>query len=158
MKTSKWFMLVIAVLALLSFAGGWATVTLDALPENVVADQPLQIGFVVRQHGTRPLSGLTPVIRAMHADTGEKVAANAKGEGEIGHYVATITLPTAGTWNWEVDAFGPISKMAPLTVAAAAPAPTNTTAAGNGRVALAGAIAIVGLAAGVLGLRAGRER
>jgi mono/diheme cytochrome c family protein len=32
-----------------------------------------------------------------------------------GHYTATITLPAAGTWHWQINAFGPHA-MPPLTV------------------------------------------
>jgi hypothetical protein len=162
MKTSKWFMMVIAALALLSFAGGWATVTLDALPENVVAGQPLTIGFVVRQHGVTPLGNLSPAptVYATNPATGERVTAKAKDEGAVGHYVATITLPSAGTWNWEVHAFGPVAKLAPLTVVSAAttasPIAPSAVALSSGRVALAGMIVVIGLAAGLLGLRASR--
>jgi ABC-type sugar transport system substrate-binding protein len=32
-------------------AGGWAVITLDDLPRQIVAKQPFTIGFTVRQHG-----------------------------------------------------------------------------------------------------------
>ena len=40
-----------------ALAGGWAVITLDELPGQVEANQPLEIGFMVRQHGVTPLSG-----------------------------------------------------------------------------------------------------
>lgn len=96
-----------------ALAGGWAVVTLDALPTRVVAGEPLTVGFVVRQHGVRPMGGLTPLVIAVHAGTGEKVTAAASPSGEEGHYSATITFPGGGVWQWVVndgfvtaDAFG----------------------------------------------------
>jgi len=95
------------------WAGGRAVITLDALPAGVVAGEPLTIGFVVRQHGLTPLKGITPSIIARHAESGEKVTAPASPEGADGHYVATLTLPSGGVWQWVIndgfvtaDAFG----------------------------------------------------
>jgi len=34
-----------------TLAGGWAVVTLDELPAQVVAEKSVTIGFMVRQHG-----------------------------------------------------------------------------------------------------------
>lgn len=95
------------------FAGGWAVVTLDALPTRVVAGEPLSMGFVVRQHGRTPMKDITPFIVARHVESGESVTAKALPEGDVGHYVATLTLPSGGVWQWVIndgfvtaDAFG----------------------------------------------------
>ena len=37
--------------------GGWATISVEKLPDKVVTGQPLDLVFVVKQHGTTPLSG-----------------------------------------------------------------------------------------------------
>ena len=42
--------------------GGWAVVTVDDLPEYLVAGKPVTLSFVVRQHGVTPLDGLKPRI------------------------------------------------------------------------------------------------
>lgn len=84
------------------WAGGWAVVTLDALPTNVVAGEPLTVGFVVRQHGRTPMKGLIPAIIAQHLESGEKVSVTASPEGADGHYVATLTLPSGGVWQWVI--------------------------------------------------------
>jgi hypothetical protein len=52
------------VLAIPTFAGGWAVITLDALPTGVVAGEPFNIGFTVLQHGKTPMDGLDPTITA----------------------------------------------------------------------------------------------
>ena len=42
-------------------------------------------------------------MKATHAATGETVTAHARATGEGGHYTASMTLPTAGAWNWEIQ-------------------------------------------------------
>ena len=46
------------------YLGGWAVVTVDDLPDYVVAGQPVRLSFVVRQHGMTPLDGLRPSVEA----------------------------------------------------------------------------------------------
>ena len=43
-------------------AGGWATVTLDEYPTDMVAGEAFKIGFTVLQHGVTPVTGITPII------------------------------------------------------------------------------------------------
>ena len=147
-----------------TYAGGWAVVTLDELPTQVVAGQPLQIGFVVRQHGRTPVSGLSPAISAVHTDSGKTVRATATSQGEEGHYVATLDLPSAGTWKWSVDAFGAFAQPMPaLDVLANAPiatAPAQSMRAGavpdlgDVTAALPFAIGILGVAGALAALAA----
>lgn len=90
-----------AVLSLGAFAapGGWATVTLDPLPKQITVNEPIPFSFVVKQHGTKPLAGLTPRIEAVAK--GQKtieVTATASGK-EKGRYVASLRLPAATKWN-----------------------------------------------------------
>ncbi len=94
-----------------ALAGGWATVRLDAPPEEVTAGVPWRFGFMVLQHGVTPISDVTPVVRATHTETGETVTATGIREGPVGHFVAELTLPTAGAWEWEIapDAFAATS-------------------------------------------------
>jgi hypothetical protein len=111
-----------------TLAGGWAVVTLDELPPQVVADQPLTIGFIVRQHGLTPMAGLTPQIKAIHVDTKESFTVAAKPEGKTGHYVATLTFLQPGGWNWSIEAFAIDQPMPTLTVLASAPVAVEPTA------------------------------
>lgn len=136
-------LVVVAVLALplSALAGGWSLVTLDSSPTNVQANTPFTVGFMVRQHGKTPMPDLAPtlvfirnaqaaapstatLVRAAYAAKGEQdtVTFNARPDGAVGHYVATVTLPSEGTWTWQIDAFGPVAQMSPLQVGAA-PAP-----------------------------------
>lgn len=106
-----------------TLAGGWAVITLDQLPAQVVAGQPITLGFVVRQHGRWPMAELTPQLTAVHAATHRSLTVAAQPEGEIGHYAATLTLPEAGQWDWSIQAFTMDQLMPPLTVLATAPSP-----------------------------------
>lgn len=110
-----------------AYAGGWAVITLDELPSNVVAGEPLKIGFTVLQHGKTPMPGLTPTITANLNKEAEFVV-SAEPEGKSGHYTATLNFPKEGEWQWSIQAFTmdqtmPILNVAPaLDVAANAPA------------------------------------
>ena len=144
------------MLAAPALAGGWATVTLDSLPREVRAGAALQLGFVVRQHGKTPtnvdLNGraLKPVLVAhkrasaavpltllvagapsvrLEGETTLRVVA--RQEGDVGHYVADVTFPSDGVWEWQIEVptfyvqdspngEGNAAIMAPLTVLPAA--------------------------------------
>lgn len=102
------------------YAGGWSVVTLDSDMPQVEAGVPFSFGFVVRQHGKTPMGGLAPKVEAWSSSVKERIRTTAKPEGKTGHYVATLTLPAAGEWRWQIEAFGPIATMSPLVVAAPA--------------------------------------
>jgi cytochrome c2 len=114
--------------ALPALAGGWAVVTLDELPASVVAGQPLSVSFMVRQHGVRPMEGLSPIIRVRRVGAMESINVTAEPLGEVGRYAATLTLPSAGTWEWTIDAFGFPQVMPALAVSANASAPVSAPA------------------------------
>jgi mono/diheme cytochrome c family protein len=105
------FVLVVPVIA-----GGWAVITLDELPTGVVAGEPFKVGFTVLQHGRTPMADLDPVITARSGK--EKVTVFVKEEGKPGHYAVSLTLPTAGEWEWTIQAFTMEQKMPVLGVAA----------------------------------------
>ena len=117
-RKSLFVPLLIVVLVLASgpvWAGGWSVATLDSLPGCLVAEEPLAIGFVVRQHGVHTLEGLAPVIVAFHEDSGEQVKIEAE-EDTPGHYAAELVFPVGGTWTWSLSAFGPDQPMPLLAV------------------------------------------
>jgi cytochrome c2 len=112
------------IFAVPAFAGGWAVISLDELPTNVIAGEPLTIGFTVRQHGVTPMDGLDPTITAalskkdqfvVHAESGDKP----------GQYTATLTFPKEGTWNWSIQAFTMDQTMPALNVTAPPMAAAN---------------------------------
>jgi len=105
------------VLAIPAFAGGWAVITLDELPTDVVAGNPLTVGFMVLQHGKTPMDGLEPTIIAKLSKS-ESFVVYAEPDGEPGHYVATLTFPAEGNWDWTINAFSMEQAMPTLSVAA----------------------------------------
>jgi len=138
------------------FAGGWAVITLDELPGNVEANQPLEIGFMVRQHGVTPLSGLSPTIRADLAGSSESIRVTAVDEGIAGHYAATLTLPQTGEWQWSIEAFGGAQPMPALTVVEAASVVAKSEpvkASSNSLPLLAGGVGLVGALGGLLAMK-----
>src|SRR5215470_13876190 len=79
-----------------AYAGGWASITvLNDFPDYAVAGKPLQLSFMVRQHGQTPLSGLKPTIRATAAG-GLSAKTNVTASRTPGEYAAALTLPEPG--------------------------------------------------------------
>lgn len=109
-------LLMALVLTIPVFAGGWAVITLDELPTDVVAGEPFTVGFMVRQHGRTPMTDLHPTITA-NLDK-EQLVIDAAAEGQPGHYTATMTLPKEGEWQWSIQAFSMDQPMPSLIVAA----------------------------------------
>jgi len=87
---------VLLVPAIAAYAGGWAAITVEDLPEYVVAREPVTLTFTVRQHGVSRLNGLKATVEA-EAGRLEVTAAAAPGR-EAGQYTATLILPQAGDW------------------------------------------------------------
>src|SRR5690606_38139318 len=127
----------------------------DELPGEIVAGEPLEIGFTVLQHGMTPLGGLSPSIGAQLAGGGKTVLFTAKEQGEVGHYVATLTFPVDGQWSWTIDAFTMSQAMPPLTVVPSAKNATepSTAAAFPVTSMMAGILGIGSVLAGVFTLR-----
>ena len=145
-------LLVALALPATTAAGGWVVVTLDALPQAATTGQELTIGFMVRQHGQTPLAGERPTLTFQHGATGEQITVTAREEGPRGHYVAQVTLPQPGAWQWAVEVWQhhpmPALEVRPGTVASAGATPTGAPA----WLPLAGAAALTLLAALLLGL------
>ena len=134
--------------ALPVWAGGWAVVTLDSLPQGLKAGEPFSIGFTVRQHGRTPISDLDPApsVEARHAATGDLVRATAASGGGPGHYSAQIVLPSAGAWKWGIRGFGDqVQPMPDLSVADSQPATAPLSIAGNAVLWLAVGLVIAGI-------------
>jgi hypothetical protein len=76
--------------------GGWATISVEKVPDKVVTGQPLDLVFVVKQHGKNPMSGLKPTLEVKGAGTVARV--DAEPGKEKGQYKATIVLAQAGSY------------------------------------------------------------
>jgi mono/diheme cytochrome c family protein len=122
-----------SVMAAAVYAGGWAVVTLDALPDSLVVGKPTALGFVVRQHGMTPLGGLRPVVEAVLGS--DRVTAAAEPGDRPGHYLAKLTVPRAGDWVITVNSGFGQSRLTllPIKAVAAAQSTPNLPAAERGR-------------------------
>jgi hypothetical protein len=107
-----------------AFAGGWAIVTVNDLPDYAVSGKPVILTFTVRQHGMTLLSDLKPSVRATasgHADA----RAAAVPTGKRGEYSAALTFPDAGAWTIRIDSGfnANETKLLPMNVIALGSAP-----------------------------------
>jgi hypothetical protein len=85
-------------------AGGWATITADRTnPPQPHAGVPFTFGFTVLQHGVTPAGWVHPTFVGTNVTTGARVEATATSQGADGHFVATVTIPSAGNWTWQVE-------------------------------------------------------
>jgi hypothetical protein len=119
------------------FAGGWAVITLDSLPRNVVAGEEFTVSFMVRQHGRTPMTGLDPTITAMLTAMPYKedqFVVHAEPDGKPGHYSATLTFPKDGEWRWSIQAFSMDQLMPTLNVSASVAGAKNDMAGKTERV------------------------
>jgi mono/diheme cytochrome c family protein len=142
-------------------AGGWATFTLDHVPDSPRAGEPIDLSFVARAHGRTPFD-LPPheasFVFTNHA-TGETLTVSASPSGlATGHHKATIVLPTTGSWDWELrPSWYPPIQFQPLTVLPAASTSTPNPSFIPSSVAVAGSL-LIALAAAVLAIRDRRRR
>jgi mono/diheme cytochrome c family protein len=122
-----------SVMSAAVYAGGWAVVTLDTLPDSLVVGKPTALGFVVRQHGMTPVGGLRPVVEAVLG--GDRVTAAAEPGDRPGHYLATLTVPRAGDWVITVNSGFGQSRLTllPTRAVAAAQGAPDLPAAERGR-------------------------
>ncbi len=134
-------------------AGGWAIISLDELPTNVAAGEPLTIGFMVLQHGRTPTTGLAPTI-TFTLNKEQQVAFSAKEDGKPGHYSAMVIIPKEGVWNWNINAFGMENPMPAFSVTAPAMALEKHTAANNAASPFLLLIRALAFGAGLFGLMA----
>ena len=111
-----------------ALAGGWAVTTIDALPEGgFTAGQTYRLGYTIRQHGQHPLDGAKTAITIIAPGSRERHVFQGVPDGPAGHYVAEVTFPSEGAWDWEVSqepfAVQTLGTIAVAPQAAAAQAP-----------------------------------
>lgn len=99
------------------YAGGWAVITVEELPDYIVAGEPVALTFTVRQHGMTPLEGLRPHVVAKAGKAETRVEATPV---KAGQYTAMLNVPQPGEWTITIHSgFGP-SKTTLLPLAAVA--------------------------------------
>lgn len=119
------------------FAGGWAVVTIDELPQHLRAGETTMLGFTVRQHGQHPVNLENVILRATDPTSGETLTFIAHQTGDIGHYEVEVMLPNPGLWAWEIQPdWFPVMTMAPMTVLAAGSVGNATPVYVNGFASL----------------------
>ena len=109
MRHRTYCIILLALVALLltsqpAAAGGWVTVELDEPLADLRAGEAVTVGFLVQQHGDKPINlDPPPVLTAIHATAGERMEFVSRQQGEQGHYTVRVELPSAGTWQWQVE-------------------------------------------------------
>lgn len=96
------------VTASTALAGGWAVTTVDAMPEEFDAGATHTIEYTVRAHGQTPTdAGASHLTFSQKGSKTLRFDATYLGEGR---YRVEVTLPSEGSWQWEVShAYGPQS-------------------------------------------------
>jgi hypothetical protein len=90
---------IIALFAAL--VGGWASITVENLPDHFVVGKPTNITFSIRQHGHNLLPNLSPVIDATNGKT--QMTARAVETNKPGFYTATVTPTQSGDWSLTIQ-------------------------------------------------------
>lgn len=94
--------LLLALLATTAWAGGIVVGVEGAMPQ-AAAGTPFTLHFSIRSaHDGSMQSGFDPTVIATNPATGETVQVDALSLEQPGQYAATLTLPTAGEWNWKI--------------------------------------------------------
>ena len=110
------------LLASAASAGGWAVSTLDPMA-TPTAGVPTDVGFTIRQHGMTPVD-LADVAIAVTGPSGETTVYPAQREGDVGHYVASVTFEE-GRSTWEIrQGFFEPQDLGTITVASDASSPS----------------------------------
>ena len=89
--------LLAAAAGLAAHYGGWATVTVENLPDRLVSGQPYNMTFSVRAHGDELLADLSPRIDLTSGE--QRMVARAVKTNRRGFYTATLDVPRAGDWS-----------------------------------------------------------
>lgn len=89
------------VTGIAAFYGGWATVTIENLPDQLTVGQPYNLTFSIRQHGDRLIEDLSPRVELQSGK--RDVVARAVATNRPGYYTATVNVPTPGEWQATVQ-------------------------------------------------------
>ena len=80
--------------------GGWATISVLNLPDSIVAGEPTNMTFAVRQHGEDLLPGLKPMVRGVAGS--REFAARAVETNRPGYYTVTLDPKHTGDWTFTI--------------------------------------------------------
>ena len=137
------------LLAATALAGGWANAVMDTPPDDPPGpNQSVTLGFTLMQHGVTPVDWGSAQIVLTNADTGEQVVATARPQGATGHWVADVTLPTSGSWSYEVrhDLAVTMRRAQPISVGGSASTAGSAIGISPALMAAASLLAVLGVA------------
>ena len=90
-------LVVAACTGLAAYYGGWATVTVENLPDHLRVASPYNLTFSIRQHGVELLPDLSPYVQLKSGKN--ELIARAVATNRAGYYTATLNVPEAGEWS-----------------------------------------------------------
>jgi hypothetical protein len=90
------------IFAATAYAGGWAILTVNDLPDYAITGKTLSMTFTVRQHGATLLDGLKPVVFAKAPDM-RSVRIDAQPTKQSGEYRFELPLMQPGEWKISID-------------------------------------------------------
>ena len=129
-------LLALGALAGTALAKEGAVTKLDALPPGGLhAGQMIPVGFTILMDGIEPYKADVAEIVVRNA-TGKVLSYPATAQGAVGHYVANVYFPAAGTYTWQVTQgtffapydLGTVAVLGPVTTSQSQTTPTNTPA------------------------------
>ena len=94
---------IVGILSGFTWLGGWAVVSVSNVPDAWVAGKPLQLSWLVKQHGVEPLYGLSPVLEARSGATTVRGSAAEFNEDGARGYRGVITFPSPGVWQVTIN-------------------------------------------------------
>lgn len=118
-------LLALGLLVIPALAGGWALVTVENMPPEIRAGEPVELHMTVWQHGQTPVhffdteeNPIVPRLIATNQVTGERIEATAERLPEVGEFTLTVTFPSDGTWTWDIrpEPLESMNAYKPLTV------------------------------------------
>jgi len=102
-----------------ALAGGWAVTTVDSLPAQFEAGTTHTIDYTVLAHGKTPVDAGDSIVTFQDADKNKPLTFEAINHGD-GTYTVEVTLPSEGSWEWEVSHGYGAQTMGSIEVAGAA--------------------------------------
>ncbi|MGH8945908.1 MAG: hypothetical protein ACRDVL_07155 [Acidimicrobiia bacterium] len=90
-------------LAAPALAGGWAVTTFENLPESFEAGTTYTLDYTIRQHGKTPVDSGASHVMLRNFDQLLRFDAANHGDGT---YSVEVTVPSDGSWEWEVVSEG----------------------------------------------------
>jgi hypothetical protein len=86
-----------------ALAGGWALTVVNDAPQEFEAGTEHQITYTILQHGRSGANVESTSLDFFHPRFKGLLSFPGEPTGNPGEYVAAVTLPTAGSWSWEVN-------------------------------------------------------